>query len=201
MRKRFALTLSLWVVLWGTHGLAQDKGEAGGSQLHVRLESSPLYKEGTKVTLASALLKKHSSRNADGSGSLTAVLLLTNHPGFGCAANPDMPLASEKEFLIGIALYESFEASEGPERTIVHQMLFGGSGSSNADPAVTLQWRGDAAVLFRSGAGDSKWQSLKKGRLENSLTISQEDGKTTFSLDYADEASQVKGRVLPTRCP
>ena len=201
MRKRFAFTLSLWVVLCGTQGLAQSKGEAPGSQLHVRLEGSPVYKEGTTVALASALLKRHGFRNADGSGSLAAVLLLTNHPGFGCEADPDMPLASEREFIIGISLYEAFAAGEGPEKTVLHQMLFSAPKTLDQNQPVVFQWKSGTAVLFRVGAGISKWHSLKRGREENGLTISGESGKALLTLDYADNVSQVRGRVLPTYCP
>ena len=201
MRKRFALTLSLWVVLCGTHGLAQNNGEAVGSQLQVRLEGSPVYQDAATVSLASVLLKRQTARNADGSGSLTAVLLLTNHPGYGCEADPDIPLASEKEFIFGISLYEAFAANEGPEKTVLHQMLFSAPKTLDQNQPVVFQWKGETAVLFRFGAGISKWRSLKPGREENGLTISGESGKALLTLDYADNVSQVRGRVLPTYCP
>lgn len=201
MRQVFAVALVLWVVFCGIPGSAQGKGEAAGNQLQVRLEGSPVYQDAATVSLASVLLKKQTTRNADGSGSLTAVLLLTNRPGFDCQGDPDMPLASDTEFIIGISLYEAFVANEGPEKTVLHQMLFSGSRALDQSQPAILQWKGQAAVLFRFGAGKTKWHSMKKGREENGLTISEEGGKTILALDYSDQTKQVKGRVLPIRCP
>lgn len=201
MRRLFAVALSLIAMVCVPHGTAQSKGDAADSLIHVRLDSSPIYKEMAAVSLASALLKKQIARNDDGSGSLTAVLLLTTRPGFACQSDPDVSLASEKEFIIGISLYEAFAAREGPEKTVLHQMLFSAPKTLDLSHPVVFQWKGETAVLFRVGAGESQWQSLKSGREENGLTISSEGGDTVVALDYGDQATQIQGRVRPTRCP
>jgi hypothetical protein len=202
MRKfiRTMLILS-GVFLSGSPVGIYGQSEFPTEQIHLRLKDSPVYGEEATVRPASVLLKSNVAKNADGSGSLTAVLLLTNRAAFGCQSDPDAPLASGKEFVVGISLYESFLAGEGPERTILHQMLFSRASAAEKNRPVTLQRKGGAAVLYRSGTGEARWQSLKLGGEENGITISGQGEKTLLTFDYSDGTSYVKGRVIPTRCP
>lgn len=201
MRKSYFAVLLSGVALLAGSSLGQIAGAEATNRIGLRFEDSAAYNNGATVDLKSVLLKKRIATKTDGSGSLSAILLLTNSEGLGCQADADRPLASETEFVVGISLYESFQAKEGPEKTILHQMLFGGAKSTGSTQSTTFRWEGDAAVLFRHGTGKPAWYTLAKGRAENGVTILEKDGRTVLAIDFADPKLRVEGQVLPHRCP
>ena len=201
MRSR---SMVIWVVslaLLGTSGKSQTEAPTAANEIRLRFEDSAVYKRGATVPLTSVLLKKRITKHTDGSGSLSAVLLLTNRQGFDCQSDPDMELASEAEFIVGISLYEPFQAKESPEETVLHQMLFREIGPAETDPPMSYRWEDNLAVIFRHGGGATAWYSLKKAQAKGALTISEKSGKRLLSFDFEDPTLRVGGMLAPTRCP
>lgn len=201
MRSR---SVVIWVVslaLLGASGKSQTEAPTAVNEIKLRSEDSAVYKRGATVPLKSVLLKKRITKHTDGSGSVSAVLLLTNRQGFDCQSDPDMELASEAEFILGISLYEPFQPKESPEETVLHQMLFREMGSAETDPPLSYRWEDNLAVIFRHGRGAAAWYSLKKGQAKSALTISEKSGKRLLRFDFEDPTFRAGGMLAPTQCP
>jgi len=171
------------------------------NQVKLRFTQVPAYKGGVAVQLKSVLLKKKVVPGKDGRGSLAAILLLTNQEGFGCQSDPDAALKSDAGFIVGISLYEPFQAPPGPEKTVLYQMLFATPKPTQPESPTVFKWQEDAAVLFRAATAPGQWYTLKKGRPENGLAILNRNGETVLVLDYADDTLTLSGEVSPVRCP